>query len=54
MNAVYIIGHVHHLLNKPKKWTFAYNSDSRVYLLSAMFSHGQHMLQFRELLLEMD
>jgi len=29
--AVYIVDHVHHLLNESKKSKFAYNSDRREY-----------------------
>jgi hypothetical protein len=28
---VYIIDHIHHLLNEFKKWILAYNSDRGVY-----------------------
>jgi hypothetical protein len=29
---MYVV-HIHYLLNEPKKWNFAYNSDRRMYLL---------------------
>jgi len=32
MYVVYLIVHIHHLLNEPKKWIFAYICDRRVYL----------------------
>ena len=31
MYVVYIVDHIHHLLNEPKKSKFAYNSDRREY-----------------------
>ena len=31
MYVVYIIDHIHHLLNEPKKSKFAFNSDQREY-----------------------
>ena len=34
MYVVYIIGHMHHLLNEPKKLIFAYNCDRRMYVMS--------------------
>jgi len=32
MYVVYIVDHIHHLLNEPKKSKFAYNSDQREYI----------------------
>jgi len=29
MYVVYIVDHIHHLLNEPKKLKFVYNSDRR-------------------------
>jgi len=33
MYAVYCAVHIHHLLNEPKEWIFAYNSNWRVYMI---------------------
>jgi hypothetical protein len=30
MYVFFIIGYIHHLLNEPRKWIFAYISDRRV------------------------
>jgi len=32
MHMVFIIDHIHHLMNESKMLNFAYNSDRRVYL----------------------
>lgn len=34
MYMIYIIGHIHNLLNEIKKWTFPYNSNHMVFLLA--------------------
>jgi hypothetical protein len=36
MYVVYIVDHIHHLLNEPKKSKFAYNSDRREYYFSIL------------------
>jgi len=33
MYMVFIIDHLHHLINKSKMWIFAYNSNTMVYVL---------------------
>jgi hypothetical protein len=37
MYMVFIIDHIHHLMNESKMLTFAYISDRRVYLISILF-----------------
>jgi hypothetical protein len=37
MYVVYIVGHIHHLLNESKKLKFAYNSDRREYIHFDMY-----------------
>jgi hypothetical protein len=32
MYVVFNIDYIHHLLNEPKMWIFAYNNDWRVYV----------------------
>jgi hypothetical protein len=37
MYVVFIICYIHHLLNEPRKWIFAYISDRRVYNIKSSY-----------------
>jgi hypothetical protein len=48
MYVVFIINHIHHLMNESKMWFFAYNSDRRVYV------GGQILSPFSRIILLFD
>jgi len=53
MYMIFIIDHIHHLINKPKILIFIYNSDWRVYVAMSMcflhYTHSGHV--YKQLLL---